>query len=59
MPGYVRRRLLIKRRKKAGLEPLPDNQWTKALGIFITFNTVMLSFLIFSGFLNDLWFTKK
>lgn len=43
-------------RKKAGQEPLPENQWTRALGIFITFNVVMLSFLIFSGFLNDLWF---
>ena len=58
--AWLRKKKTInKERKKAGLEPLPDNKWTKALGIFITFNTVMLSFLIFSGFLNDLWFTKK
>ena len=58
--AWLRKKKTInKERKKAGLEPIPDNKWTKALGIFITFNTVMLSFLIFSGFLNDLWFTKK
>ena len=58
--AWLRKKKTInKERKKAGLEPLPENKWTKALGIFITFNTVMLSFLIFSGFLNDLWFTKK
>ena len=58
--AWLRKKKTInKERKKAGLEPLPDNKWTKALGIFITFNTVMLSFLIFSGFLNELWFTKK
>ena len=43
-------------RKKAGQDPLPDNKWTQGLGVFITFHVVMLSFLIFSGFLNDLWF---
>ena len=58
--AWLRKKKTInKERKKAGLEPLPENKWTKALGIFITFNTVMLSFLIFSGFLNDLWFTQK
>ena len=58
--AWLRKKKTInKDRKKAGLKPLPENKWTKALGIFITFNTVMLSFLIFSGFLNDLWFTKK
>lgn len=53
-----KKKTLNKERKKAGLPPLLDNQWTKVLGIFITFNVVMLSFLLFSGFLNDLWFKK-
>lgn len=44
--------------KNKGQAPLPDNRWTKALGIFITFNVVMLSFLLFSGFLDQLWFPK-
>lgn len=53
-----KKKTLNKERKKAGQPPLPENAWTKALGIFITFNVVMLSFLLFSGFLNDLWFKK-
>ncbi|WP_155287387.1 D-alanyl-lipoteichoic acid biosynthesis protein DltB [Lacticaseibacillus zhaodongensis] len=36
---------------------LPSNRWTNALAIFVTFNVVCFSFLIFSGFLNKLWFT--
>lgn len=36
---------------------LPSNRWTGALAIFVTFNVVCFSFLIFSGFLNTLWFT--
>jgi len=43
-------------RKQAGQPPLPDNKFTHAISIFITFNVVMFSFLIFSGFLNQLWF---
>ncbi|SEM62149.1 membrane protein involved in D-alanine export [Ligilactobacillus sp. WC1T17] len=35
---------------------LPHNKATKALGVVITFNTVCLSFLIFSGFLDKLFF---
>lgn len=35
---------------------VPSNRWTKGLAIFITFNVVCFSFLIFSGFLNTLWF---
>jgi membrane protein involved in D-alanine export len=35
---------------------LPHNRATTALAIFITFNVVCFSFLIFSGFLNTLWF---
>ncbi len=53
-----KKKTINKKRKKAGQEPLPDNNWTKALGIFITFNVVMVSFLLFSGFLDQLWFPK-
>ena len=31
-------------------------RFTEAVAIFVTFNAVCLSFLIFSGFLNNLWF---
>ena len=53
-----KKKTINKERKKAGQEPLPDNNWTKTLGIFITFNVVMVSFLLFSGFLDQLWFPK-
>lgn len=53
-----KKKALNKERKKAGLSPLPDNRWTQALGTLVTVHVVMLSFLIFSGFLNDLWFKK-
>lgn len=57
--AWIRKKKTInKERKVKGLDPIPDNRWTKALGIFITFNTVMLSFLIFSGFLDQQWFPK-
>ena len=57
--AWVRKKKTInKERKKKNLPPLPDNKWTQAVGMFITFNVVMFSFLIFSGFLNDLWFKK-
>lgn len=57
--AWLRKKKTINKERKAkGLEPLPDNRWTQALGIFITFNTVMLSFLIFSGFLDQQWFPK-
>ncbi|SCB73044.1 D-alanyl-lipoteichoic acid biosynthesis protein DltB [Weissella bombi] len=45
--------LRYKRRHK---EQLPKNKFTEMLAIFITFNVVMLSFLLFSGFLDKLWF---
>lgn len=35
---------------------LPSNHFTKALAIFTTFNVVCFSFLIFSGFLDTLFF---
>lgn len=53
-----KKKTLNKERKKAGLAPLPDNGFMRALGMVVTFHVVMLSFLIFSGFLNDLWFKK-
>ena len=57
--AWIRKKKTINKERKAkGLDPIPDNRWTKALGIFITFNTVMLSFLIFSGFLDQQWFPK-
>ncbi|WP_125702374.1 D-alanyl-lipoteichoic acid biosynthesis protein DltB [Lacticaseibacillus daqingensis] len=46
--------LRYKKRHKA---QLPHNRWTQALAIFITFNVVCFSFLIFSGFLDQLWFS--
>lgn len=57
--AWVRKKKKINRERKAqDLPPLPDNKWTQVLGIFITFNVVMLSFLLFSGFLDQLWFPK-
>ena len=53
-----KKKTLNKERKAKNLPALADNRWTQALGIFITFHVVMLSFLIFSGFLNELWFKK-
>ncbi|WP_334329245.1 D-alanyl-lipoteichoic acid biosynthesis protein DltB [Companilactobacillus sp. HBUAS59699] len=45
------------RYKKRHRQQIPSNKFTKALAIFITFNVVCFSFLIFSGFLNTLWFS--
>ncbi|WEV39848.1 D-alanyl-lipoteichoic acid biosynthesis protein DltB [Lactobacillus sp. ESL0681] len=45
--------LRFKKRHK-GL--LPSNKFTHGLAIFTTFNVVCFSFLIFSGFLSQLWF---
>ena len=57
--AWLRKKKTInKERKSKGLPALPDNKWTQALGVVITFHVVMFSFLIFSGFLNDLWFKK-
>lgn len=44
------------RYKKKHADQIPHNKWTEGLAIFATFNIVCLSFLIFSGFLNQLWF---
>ena len=57
--AWLRKKKTVnKERKNKNLPLLPDNKLTQAVGIFITFNVVMFSFLIFSGFLNDLWFKK-
>ena len=57
--AWVRKKkTLNKERKKAGEAALPENRWIQLLGMVVTFHVVMLSFLIFSGFLNDLWFKK-
>ncbi|HHS3382479.1 TPA: D-alanyl-lipoteichoic acid biosynthesis protein DltB [Streptococcus pneumoniae] len=57
--AWVRKKkTLNKERKKAGKAALPENRWIQLLGMVITFHVVMLSFLIFSGFLNNLWFKK-
>ena len=53
-----KKKTLNKERKKAGKAVLPENRWIQLLGMVVTFHVVMLSFLIFSGFLNDLWFKK-
>ncbi|KRO17959.1 D-alanyl-lipoteichoic acid biosynthesis protein DltB [Lacticaseibacillus saniviri] len=42
--------------KKKHKDSLPSNKFTYALSVFLTFNTVCFSFLIFSGFLDKLWF---
>ena len=57
--AWVRKKkALNKERKKAGKGSLPENRWIQLLGMVVTFHVVMVSFLIFSGFLNDLWFKK-
>jgi len=43
--------------KKKHRKQIPSNRFTKYLAIFITFIVVCFSFLIFSGFLNTLWFS--
>lgn len=55
--AWLRKKKKInKERRQAGKPLLPSNKWTKALGIIVTFQFVMLSFLLFSGFLDQLWF---
>lgn len=45
------------RYKKRHRESIPSNKFTHAFAVFLTFNVVCFSFLIFSGFLNTLWFS--
>lgn len=47
------------RYKRRHLKWLKSNWLTQAIAIVITFHVVMLSFLIFSGFLNVLWFKGR
>ncbi|MEY8661823.1 D-alanyl-lipoteichoic acid biosynthesis protein DltB [Ligilactobacillus faecis] len=42
--------------KKKHKEHIPHNKFTEAFAIFMTFNVVCFSFLIFSGFLDKLFF---
>ncbi|MDO4903515.1 MAG: D-alanyl-lipoteichoic acid biosynthesis protein DltB [Limosilactobacillus sp.] len=44
------------RYKRKHLKNMPHNKWTEAVAIFVTFNFVMFTFLIFSGFLNTFFF---
>ena len=46
------------RYKKKHRASVPHNGFTQIFAIFLTANLVCFSFLIFSGFLNTLWFTK-
>lgn len=42
--------------KRKHRKQIPHNKFTEAFAIFLTFNVVCFSFLIFSGFLDTLWF---
>ncbi|WP_125713513.1 D-alanyl-lipoteichoic acid biosynthesis protein DltB [Companilactobacillus kedongensis] len=42
--------------KKKHRKQVPSNKFTKAFAIVLTFHVVCFSFLIFSGFLDKLWF---
>lgn len=57
---WLNKKKAINKERRKNKEPLlPENIWVKGLGMFITFNVVMVSFLLFSGFLDILWFGKK
>jgi len=43
--------------KKRHRKSIPSNKFTQAFAIFLTFNVVCFSFMIFSGILNKLWFS--
>lgn len=43
------------RYKKKHKNQLPSNKWTYGFSVFLTFNAVCFSFLIFSGFLDELF----
>ena len=53
-----KKKTLNKERKKQGSLLYLRIAGIQLLGMVVTFHVVMLSFLIFSGFLNDLWFKK-
>jgi membrane protein involved in D-alanine export len=45
--------------KRKHRKQIPHNKFTQWFAIFLTFNVVCFSFLIFSGFLSTLWFGWK
>lgn len=45
-----------RKRKKQGLKSLFESKMFYIFSVVFTFHMVMISLLIFSGFLNDLWF---
>lgn len=53
------KKAINKERRKQGKALLPETFWVKSLGMLLTFHVVMLSFLIFSGFLDILWFKNE
>lgn len=42
--------------KKKNRKKIPSNKLTHALAIFLNFHAICISFFIFSGFLDQLWF---
>lgn len=57
--AWIRKKKEINRnRKKQGLSPLFQSQFFHVISIVITFHIVMFSLLLFSGFLNKLWFNN-
>lgn len=42
--------------KKRHRKSIPSNKFTHAFAVFLTFNVVCFSFMIFSGILDKLWF---
>ncbi len=45
--------------KKKHKEQLPSNKFTHGLAVFLTFQAVCFSFLIFSGFLDKLFLANE
>lgn len=57
--AWLRKKKEINRnRKKKGLSPLFQSKFFHVISIVITFHIVMFSLLLFSGFLNKLWFNN-
>ncbi len=58
MLGFVRKRPLIKKKKSKGLDPIPDNRWTKALGSLSPCFYSDAVLLFFSGFAGPAMVSK-
>lgn len=57
--AWIRKKKEINRnRKKQGKIPLFQSRAFHLISIVVTFHVVMFSLLLFSGFLNELWFGK-